>query len=220
MKTSITLLSVLLIFFLSPNHFSEPGFNGTAPGCEGSGCHTQQSGIVSVVANGLDVEITVSGTTSNVAGELVDANGDVVAVNNSTSNNPFTLTAPVEGTYLVNSGYKNPNPRTWDSISVVITLTGFSGNTIEPVPTYKLFSNYPNPFNPSTKIKYAVAEKTYVSLKIYDIAGSEVASIVNSEHVAGEYEIEFNAGNLTSGVYLYKIQAGNFVQTKKMILMK
>lgn len=220
MKTSITFLTVLLTFFLSSNHFSEPSFNGTAPGCDGSGCHTQQSGIVSVFANGLDVEITVSGTTNSIAGELVDENGNVVAVNNSTSNNPFTLTAPAEGTYLVNAGYKNPNPRTWDSISVVITLTGVSGNTIEPVPTYKLYNNYPNPFNPSTKIKYSVAEKTFVSLKIYDIAGSEVASIVNREQAPGEYDIDFNAVNLTSGVYLYKIQAGNFVQTKKMILMK
>ena len=220
MKTSITLLSALIIFFLSQNHFSEPGFNGTSPGCEGSGCHTQQSGVVSVVANGLDVEITVSGTTSSVAGELVNENGEVVAVNNSTSNNPFTLTAPAEGTYLVNAGYKNPNPRTWDSISVVITLTGVSGKTVEPVPTYKLYSNYPNPFNPSTRIKYSVAEKTFVSHKIDDIVGSEVASIVNREQAPGEYESDFNASNLTSGVYLYKIQAGNFVQTKKMILMK
>ena len=88
------------------------------------------------------------------------------------------------------------------------------------MPTYKLYSNYPNPFNPSTKIKYSVAEKTFVSLKIYDVAGSEVASIVNREQAAGEYEVDFNADNLKSGVYFYMIQAGNFVQTKKMILMK
>ena len=162
----------------------------------------------------------MSGTSSNVAGELVDQSGNVVAVINSTTNNPFILTAPSEGTYLVNAGYKDPDPRAWDSVSVVISLTGVGDNTIEPMLTYKLYSNYPNPFNPSTKIKYAVAEKTFVSLQIYDIAGSEVASIVNREQAAGEYEIDFNAGNLTTGVYLYKLQTGNFVETKKMILMK
>ena len=218
MKTNITLFSVLIIILLSSLHFSDPGRNGTSPGCDGSGCHTQQSGIVSAVANGLDVEITVSGTSSSVAGELVDQNGTVVDVNNSTSNNPFTLTAPSEGTFLVNAGYKDPD-REWDSVSVVITTTGIGG-TVEPIPTYKLYSNYPNPFNPSTKIKYLVAEKTFVSLKIYDVAGSEVASIVNQEQAAGEYEIDFTAANLTSGVYFYTLQAGNFVETKNMILMK
>ncbi|MGB5892981.1 MAG: T9SS type A sorting domain-containing protein [Ignavibacteriaceae bacterium] len=220
MKTIITLISVLVTIFFSPLNFSEPGFNGPTPGCGAAGCHTQLPGIVSVVANGLDVEVTVSGTTSSVAGELVDASGTVVAVNNSTSNNPFTLTVPSEGTYLVNAGYKDPDPRSWDSVSVVIALTGVGDNTTEPMLTYKLYSNYPNPFNPSTKIKYSVAENTFVSLKIYDVAGSEVASIVNRVQAAGEYEINFNAGSLTSGVYIYKIQAGDFVQTKKMILMK
>ncbi len=220
MKTRITFISVLVTIFFSPLHFSGPGFNGPTPGCGAAGCHTQQAGIVSVVANGLDVEITVSGTSSNVAGELVDQSGNVVAVINSTSNNPFILTAPSEGTYLVNAGYKNPDPRAWDSVSVLISLTGVDDNTTEPMLTYKLYSNYPNPFNPSTKIKYSVAEKTFVSLQIYDIAGSEVASIVNREQAAGEYEIDFNAGNLTTGVYLYKLQTGNFVETKKMILMK
>ena len=220
MKTSITLISVLVTIFFSPLHFSEPGFNGSTPGCGAAGCHTQQSGIVFVVVNGLDVEITVSGTSSNVGGELVDQSGTVIAVINSTSNNPFILTAPSEGTYLVNAGYKDPDPRAWDSVSVVIALTGVGDNTTEPMLTYKLYSNYPNPFNPSTKIKYSVAEKTFVSLKIYDVAGSEVASIINREQAAGDYEIDFNAGSLTSGVYLYKLQTGKFVETKKMILMK
>ena len=224
MKTNITLFSVLVTIFFSPLHFSEPGFNGPTPGCDGSGCHTQQPGIVSVVANGLDVEITVMGSESGepVAGELVDENGDVVDFINGTSGNPpdtvFTLTAPSEGTFLVNGGYKKPD-REWDSVSVVIALTGVGGTT-EPMLTYKLYNNYPNPFNPSTKIKYSVAENTFVSLKIYDVAGSEVTTIVNREQAAGEYEIYFNAADLTSGVYIYKLNAGSFVESKKMILLK
>lgn len=219
MKTIIPMLSVLIAIFLSPLHFSEPGFNGTTPGCEGSGCHTQQPGIVAVGTNGLDVELTLSSATGNVGGELVDQSGTVVAVMNTTSNNPFVLTAPSEGTFLVNAGYNNP-PREWDSLSVTISLTGVDDETIEPVNTYKLYNNYPNPFNPSTKLKYSIPEKTFVSLKVYTITGSEVATIVNREQAAGEYEFNFNADNLTSGVYIYKLQAGSFVETKKMILMK
>ena len=218
MKTNIALFSILLTILFTSLYFSEPSFNGTAPGCDASGCHTLQSGIVSAVANGLDVEITVSGTSSNVGGELVTVEGMVVAVNNSTSNNPFTLTAPSEGVYTVNAGYNDPN-RDWGSTSVVISTTGIGGTT-DPITTYKLYSNYPNPFNPSTKIKYSVAEKTFVSLKVYDVEGSEVATIVNQEQAAGEYETDFNAANLTSGAYFYKLQAGSFVETKKMILLK
>ena len=220
MKSNIALISVLVTIYFSPLNFSEPQFNGPTPGCAAvSGCHTQNPGIVSVVANGLDVEVTVSNTTSKVAGELVDQSGTVVDVINSTSNNPFILTAPSEGIYLVNAGYKNPD-RDWDSTSVLVSLTGVGDNNTEPMLTYKLYNNYPNPFNPSTKIKYSVAENTFVSLKIYDVAGSEIATVVNREQTAGEYEVDFNAVNLTSGVYIYKLNAGSFVETKKMILMK
>ena len=220
MKTNVFLFSILITILLSSLYFSEPGFNGTAPGCEGSGCHDQRVGIVSAVTSGLDVEITVMGSESGepVAGELVDENGDVVDFINVSNDTTFTLTAPSEGTFLVNGGYKKPD-REWDSVSVVIALTGVGG-TAEPTIIYKLYSNYPNPFNPSTKIKYTVAEKTFVSLKVYDVSGSEVSSIVNQEQAAGEYEFNFNAATLTSGVYFYTLQAGNFVETNKMRLMK
>jgi hypothetical protein len=217
MKTNIFLFSILITILFTSLYFSEPGFNA-GPGCDGSGCHSLQGAIVSAVSNGLNVEVTVSGTNSSVGGELVTVEGMVVDVINSTSNNPFTLTALSEGVYTVNAGFKDPN-RDYGTTSIVVSSTGIS-NTTDPIPTYILYSNYPNPFNPSTKIKYLVAEKTFVSVKIYDVAGSEVASIVNQEQAAGEYEIDFTADNLTSGVYFYKLQAGNFVETKKMVLMK
>ena len=97
MKTNITLFSIMLTVLFTSLYFSEPNFNGPTPGCDGSGCHTLQSGIVSAVSNGLNVEVTVSGTTNDVGGELVTVEGMVVDVINSTSNNPFTLTAPSEG---------------------------------------------------------------------------------------------------------------------------
>ena len=104
----------------------------------------------------------------------------------------------------------------------------------ESIPTeFSLEQNYPNPFNPSTKIRYTIpsviasgtTQSQLVILKIYDVLGNEIATLVNEEKSAGTYEIEFDSHsgsvrNLTSGVYFYKLQAGSFVDTKKMILLK
>ncbi|MGE5861224.1 MAG: T9SS type A sorting domain-containing protein, partial [Ignavibacteria bacterium] len=85
---------------------------------------------------------------------------------------------------------------------------------------FSLQQNYPNPFNPGTKIIYSIPQASFVTLKIYDILGNEVATLVNEEKSLGNYEAEFNAANLSAGIYFYKLQAGDFVQTKKMILLK
>jgi hypothetical protein len=85
---------------------------------------------------------------------------------------------------------------------------------------FTLEQNYPNPFNPSTTIKYRLGSKEFVKLKVFNILGKEVADLVNSEQAAGSYELEFNASGLESGVYFYRIETGNFVETKKMLLMK
>ncbi len=83
-----------------------------------------------------------------------------------------------------------------------------------------LYQNYPNPFNPSTTIKYQITENVFVILKIYDILGNEVITLVNEEKSAGSYEIEFNASSLPSGVYMYKIETAGLIQAKKMMLIK
>jgi hypothetical protein len=91
----------------------------------------------------------------------------------------------------------------------------------ETIPTvFKLEQNYPNPFNPSTVIKFGVPERSNVLLKIYDILGEEVATLVNEEMDAGWYSIDFNASGYSTGVYIYRMQAGNYINTKKMLLMK
>ncbi len=91
----------------------------------------------------------------------------------------------------------------------------------ESIPNnFSLSQNYPNPFNPSTTISYQLPNNGFVTLKVYDILGKEVATLVNEQKSAGKYEAKFNASNLTSGTYIYKISAGNSVQIKKMILMK
>jgi hypothetical protein len=99
-----------------------------------------------------------------------------------------------------------------------------------PFASYKLEQNYPNPFNPSTKIKYSIpsanspllggARGGLVTLKVYDILGNEIATLVNEVKPAGNYEVEVNVSKLSSGVYFYKLQTGSFTQTKKMIVLK
>jgi hypothetical protein len=89
------------------------------------------------------------------------------------------------------------------------------------LPTEFLLSqNYPNPFNPSTTIRFTISDLRFTILKVYDVLGNEIATLVNDKKPAGSYEINFNAANLPSGVYFYKLQAGNFVETKKMVLIK
>ncbi len=85
---------------------------------------------------------------------------------------------------------------------------------------YKLSQNYPNPFNPNTTIKYQISEISSVSIKVYDVLGNEIEILVNEEKAAGNYEVELDASTLSSGIYFYRLQAGSFVETKKMVLMK
>ncbi|GEM_PF-6850285 len=85
---------------------------------------------------------------------------------------------------------------------------------------FVLAQNYPNPFNPSTQIEFSIPKDGYVTLKVYDMLGREVATLVNGELTASSYSITWNASNSASGVYLYKLDAGNYSVTKKMVLMK
>lgn len=100
------------------------------------------------------------------------------------------------------------------------TATAIS-NVKNEVPTdYKLYQNYPNPFNPTTSIKFSIPKSSYVELKIYDILGKEVATLISDPYQAGVYVFDFNASTLASGVYFYKLVAGDFKEIKKMILLK
>jgi len=402
MKKHCLLLTILIVFSLSVSLLAEPGFNGTTPGCSGSGCHTFQDNIISVVPlSNLQVQITLTGNTGNVAGELVNSSGTVVAVINTTSSNPFILTAPLEGTYLINAGYKSPSRR-WDSthvtlqmppsapsnlggqlisnpLSVQLTWADNSNNengfiiereslgpdaftvidtvqanqntytdlnvtyityqyriaaynaggqsaysnisqVIVPVElvsftavldksgvvlkwttgsetnnmgfeilrsidndnnnwqtigfvegngttteltnyefyndlsefsstinlryklkqvdyngafsysdiveveftpeTFFLDQNYPNPFNPTTKIRFSVAEDGFVTLKVFNALGKEIKTLINKNLAAGQYDINFDGSDLTSGVYIYQLNADGKNITKKMMLLK
>jgi photosystem II stability/assembly factor-like uncharacterized protein len=106
------------------------------------------------------------------------------------------------------------------SIALLTETSTDVKSTDAPPSEFTLFQNYPNPFNPSTSIQYQVSSISQVSLKVYDLLGREVATLVNEDKPAGSYEVEFDAKGLSSGIYFYKIQAGSFVETKKMLLLK
>jgi len=86
--------------------------------------------------------------------------------------------------------------------------------------TFSLKQNYPNPFNPTTKISFSIPSAEFISIKVYNVLGNEIATLVDEEKSAGQYEIIFDASKHTSGVYFYKLLAGNFSETKKMVLLK
>lgn len=98
-----------------------------------------------------------------------------------------------------------------------------TGETEDPQTSpeqFTLSNNYPNPFNPTTVISYQLPVTSHVTLKVFDMLGREVASLVNGRVSAGQYEVQFDASNLSSGLYIYRLQAGEFIQTKKMLLIK
>ncbi len=106
-------------------------------------------------------------------------------------------------------------------LKVMETVTGVSDPVNSSIPSkYSLEQNYPNPFNPSTTINFALPKASDVTVKVYDALGHEVMTLVNEFKNAGTHQVVMNAANLTSGIYFYKIQAGDFVATKKLTLIK
>lgn len=104
-------------------------------------------------------------------------------------------------------------------VVIVENATDISDDNIS-VYKFNLVQNFPNPFNPSTKISYTIPESGNVSLKVFNVLGSQVAELVNGEIEAGSYDITFNASNLPTGTYFYRLQTSSSVETKKMVLLK
>ena len=100
------------------------------------------------------------------------------------------------------------------------TGTTDADDDINFVNEFELQQNFPNPFNPSTKISWQSPANGWQTLKIYDVLGNEVATLLNEEKPAGVYEVEFNAAGLSSGIYFYQLKSDSYLETRKMILMK
>jgi len=110
------------------------------------------------------------------------------------------------------------NDTRWLYDSITFTVLSVDDNNV--VNNFTLEQNYPNPFNPSTKIDYTISERSAVTLKVYDVLGKEVATLVNSTQDAGNHTVTFEAGNLASGLYIYTLSNGNFTSSRKMMLLK
>ena len=144
----------------------------------------------------------------------------------------YNQNCPVPGQILRNNFFVNDNTGyicgyndTAGSLVLKTTnggeeVTAVNQNENEAPREYTLHQNYPNPFNPNTVIKYTLPKKTYVKLSVFDVLGEEVAVLVNEVKQSGTYEKEFDASRLASGTYFYKLTAGDFTQTKKMMLVK
>ena len=156
-----------------------------------------------------------------------DAIGDTTWTMNLGRDDPFypydegwSVQQTSDGGYII-SGLSWGNKRDVYLIRLAPKPTQIETEVDGQLPqSFALYQNYPNPFNPTTTIKYQLPELSYVTIKIYDILGREVATVINEEKPGGSYEVAFDATTLSSGIYFYRLQTGSFVETKKMVLLR
>ena len=135
---------------------------------------------------------------------------------------------------LFSSGHNGPSNICFNKKDNIIAVPNFNSNSVNLVPVlpssveegniqpteFNLFQNYPNPFNPNTKISYRLSVPGFVSLKVYDVLGNEIETLVNETKSAGDYQLDYYAYELSSGIYYYKMSAGNVTLVRKMVLLK
>lgn len=150
----------------------------------------------------------------------ISTNSWAIDAQELSSKRHWMATAEYEGGLYVVGGIDSM-ANAVDIVEEIVPQGTAGVNTEAEVPgDYYLKQNYPNPFNPSTKISYSIPEISFVTLKVYDILGNEIATLVNEEKSAGNYEVEFKAEKNTSGIYFYSLTSGAFTETKKMILLR
>ena len=208
-KTIVSIFSLIIILFLSGSSFSQTTHDVT---------------VTNLSFSPGELTITVGDAVkwTNVLGMH-----NVVADDNSFTSGP-AAPAPWEFTHTFTTVGLHPyycephgGPGGTGMAAVVIVQNPVSVDDEKLMADkFELLQNFPNPFNPSTKIEYRISDRSFVSLKVYNILGDEVATLVNEEKQTGVYNVNFDASGLSSGMYLYKLQAGSFLETKKMILLR
>ncbi len=150
----------------------------------------------------MPIQIKVNSSTGDTIITVFN-NAQVQNFNITVANEPIAITV---------------DPNNWILKTINSVVVGIE-DEMQPQ-TFSLEQNYPNPFNPVTKIKFTLASNEYTTLKVYDIIGKEITTLVNNQMEKGHYEINFDASNLPSGVYFYTLNAGGYKETRKMILMR
>jgi hypothetical protein len=155
-------------------------------------------------------------------GWTVGGNGTLYSTTNAGLN---WILEQSQTTQDLNSIHSFDGDNAWAVGNIGIITTNYSAPTglrseIGVISDYKLEQNFPNPFNPSTEIMFSIASDEFVTLKVFNILGSEIVTLVNDDLNAGSYVVDFNGEGLTSGIYLYSISTNNFKSTRKMILTK
>ncbi len=164
--------------------------------------------------------------------------GDVVSYGFTDSGGNYSVSDLTPGSYNVSVDYVGLSSTVTQSVTVsydangnpVFGASSFALTTVTAIEnqsqttgipqSFTLSQNYPNPFNPTTTIEFSLPQSANVTLKVFNILGQEVATLLNGVQRAGKYTIRFDASRLASGVYLYRLQADNFVETKKLMLLK
>jgi hypothetical protein len=232
--------------FGSPGGITGRTLKGPSPGCT---CHGSQSTSVSVVLKApsslavnqaAQCTVTVSGTQTGV--DIAASSGVLAVVSANlkkvTSNGELTHTAATNpGTFIFTytahstagtqtlyaTGVPSFSSGIWNHATnkqITITPATAVGDEHGIPRTFGLSQNFPNPFNPSTRIEFEVGSFVRTSLKVYNLIGEEVATLVNEDLPAGRYERTFNASSLPSGVYIYRLDAGAYKETRKLLLLK
>lgn len=175
------------------------------------------SGFSTTIVTGLTAGTTAGGQTLEVLSNEGFSIGDVIKINPG-GQNEETNTIIGFGSLLLQAPLQF-NHFAGEMIEALVTTS--IEEKFENIPNeYDLMQNYPNPFNPTTTIKYSIPNSVMVKLIIYDLLGREVKTLVNDFQQSGEHSIQFDGGTLSSGVYFYSLKAGDFTQTKKLVLMK
>jgi hypothetical protein len=126
----------------------------------------------------------------------------------------------VHANCIARSATVQARPESTITVNMVLDCLAAVNDQPEPLHDFRLLQNYPNPFNPMTSFSFTIPRRSFVSLKIYDIFGREVATVVNEARNAGAYEAQWDASNMASGVYFYRLTANGWLQTRKMVLLR
>jgi len=183
----------------------------------------------------LSVTTVLSTSFTNFDGLAIDGNGNIYVScwgNHSVYRYDDMFSQPAE---LVSSGHSGPADIFYNLLDNILAIPNYYSNHVDFIPitpanvdevygqmpiAVALSQNYPNPFNPTTTIKYQIPESSFVTIKVYDVLGSEIITLINEEKPAGEYEVEFDATGLPNGIFFYSIKTVNYTAAKKMVLLK